>query len=182
MSDIQIISLDNGRIALQSPYHPDIPSRAKNIGGRWNSTRKQWTFDARDESAVRDLAREIYGTDGSQAADLVTIRVGVDRDADSSDTWFAYGRQIAHRRGRDEQVRLGEGVVIVEGGFPRSGGSVKYPQLRAESGTVLEIRDVPRTLVVDGEEIVGETLDIEGLRAERERLAARIAEIDALLA
>jgi hypothetical protein len=38
-------------------------------------------------------------------------------------------------------------VVIVEGGFPDSGGSMKSPSLSEDVGTVLEIRDVPLGLV-----------------------------------
>ncbi|MEU5811197.1 hypothetical protein [Streptomyces sp. NPDC047718] len=47
----------------------------------------------------------------------------------------------------------------------------------------MEVRDVPRSVAVNhGLEIVGEgRLDHDALRAERERLTARIAEIDTLL-
>jgi hypothetical protein len=177
---------------LITPYNPDLPRRAKAIGGRWDAGRKAWTFDTRDEQRVRDLARAIYGTDGSPAddGDLVTVRV---RLADHEVTEqrrqqpvarFA-GRLIAERTGRDTPVRLAPGVVLVEGTLPASGGSMRYPLIEAGDDVIVEIRDLPRSaLAVEDEksyEIVGETIDVEALLAERARLLARVEEIDTLL-
>lgn len=177
---------------LISPYNPDLPARAKAIGGRWDAGRKAWKFDSRDEDRVRDLARAIYGTDGSPAddGDLVTVRVRL-ADYEVNDHYrkepvarFA-GRMIAERTGRDKPVHLAPGVVLIEGHLPSSGGSMRYPLIEAGDDVILEIRDLPRTaLAVEDEnryEIVGEIIDVEALTAERARLLARVAEIDALL-
>ncbi|MFF0095300.1 hypothetical protein ACFYSF_35960 [Streptomyces canus] len=98
---------------------------------------------------------------------------------------YEFGRLIATRFGRDEEPRLADGVILIEGGFERSAGSHNYIQLGPPSldGTVVEVRDVPRTVAVArGLEIVSEDgPHHEALRAERERLVARIAEIDAIL-
>ncbi|WP_326581695.1 hypothetical protein OIE69_43785 (plasmid) [Actinacidiphila glaucinigra] len=190
MEDVRVISLDNGRVALVSPYNSELPAAARELGGRWDRTARYWHFDARDEQRVRELARDFFGTDGSPAdeADKVTIRWNISnycqRRGDSE--LHLGGHRIASRRSRDEDVRLGVGVVLISGGFPGQGGSTKYPALEPLADTVVEIRDLPRALLDNlhrgAYEIVETTVDVAALREERERLLARIAEIDATLA
>ena len=150
------------KIKLSAPYHPGLPDKAKAIGGRWSSERKAWYFDERDEERVRKLAQEIYGTRGEgEQVDIVTVRVNLD-DVEGAKygSLFLFGREIASRRSRDQRVRLGDGVIIVKGGFPASGGSMRNPSLAPEEGTILEIRDVPLSLVQAAKftvEIVPET-------------------------
>lgn len=190
MTNIRIETTANGRIALCTPYNPDLPAQAKALGGRWDATSRAWTFDARDEERVRDLARTVFGTDGSAAdqADLVTIRTTVD-DARApkhgAAQSYCLGRLIATRRGRDEDVSLGQGVVLISGGFAGAGGSTTYPQISPLDGTIVEIRDVPRAALegFDGEfAIVSETFDADALFAERAKLEARLQEIGQQLA
>lgn len=177
-----------GRIYLTSPYNPDMPPRAKKIGGRWDGTRKAWGFDARDLDRVKGLAREFYGTDGSapEEGDLVTVRIRLG-DHEVSGTNYATfaGRRIAERPGRDDDVTFAANVVQVEGNLDHRGGSVRNPRIEAGDDVIVEIRDLPRAaLSVEREEdyeIVGETVDVDALLAERERLLARLAEIDAQL-
>lgn len=135
------IERQGNSVILSAPYHPDLPARARQLGGKFDGYTKSWTFDSRDEARVRALAREIYGTDG-EASKTIAVRVHVDRFLDARSLWL-FGREIARRPERDWAVRLGEGVVVISGGFPASGGSVKNPRLAAEPGTVLEVRDVP---------------------------------------
>jgi len=172
-------------VTLTCPYNTGIINRAKPMGGSWNGA--SWQFDARDEDRVRDLAREIFGTDGcaADAADLVTVRIKLKDFADYQHATFA-GRRIAERPGRDQGVRFADGVVVVEGRVPSSGGSMKNPALAIDYNVIAEIRDIPRaalSVVNPGTyAITGEQADIAALAAERKRLAARIAEIDTLLA
>lgn len=175
MIEVEVV-VSGKTVTVKAPFSPDFPAPARDAGGNWNGD--VWTFDVRDESRVRALCREIYGTDGA-VAETVTVRTS---NIPWDKTMFAYGRRVAHRPSRDERVRLGEGVVIIEGGFPPSGGSVKNPRLDPEQGTVLEIRDVPAGHAdVVPEDIVDRSVDVEALRAEREHLLARLAEINALL-
>lgn len=178
------VTVNGSRVIVDAPYHPQFPARAKAIGGRFDGATKTWSFDARDEAGVREMCIAIYGTDRSATAELVTVRVNVESAA--GDELYIAGRQIARRPGRDIPVRLGAGVVIVSGGFAASGGSVKNPGLAAKPGTVLEIRDIPRAALAGiperySPEVVEMTVDRDALIAERERLVARLAEIDALL-
>lgn len=127
-------------VTVTAPYHPDFVTGARNLGGKWN--KPDWTFDARDEQRVRELCVTVYGTDGS-ATETVDVQVSVDHRSDNP--FFAYGREIAVRKGRDVRVTLGAGVVVIEGTFESSCGSSKYPKLT--NGTVtLEVRDVPIAL------------------------------------
>lgn len=188
-TEISIIN-DGGRLSVYTPYDPTFPAAAKELGGRWDAMDRAWTFDARDEQRVRDLVRSIYGTDGSDATDeaqLVTVRVNMD-DVRSGQELRLAGRRLAWRPSRDEQVRLAEGVVVISGGFPDSGGSLANPRLREYSETVLEVRDLPlpvaqkmaeetkAAVLVDAAE-----LERSVLLAERDRLLTRLAEIDAEL-
>ncbi len=52
-------------VTLTAPYDPSLPGKAKALGGYFDGVTKAWTFDVRDEMRVRDLARDIYGTDGT---------------------------------------------------------------------------------------------------------------------
>lgn len=181
------ITTTGRKTTVRAPFHPDWPSQARKLGGRW--TDGAWVFDSRDEVRVRDLARDVYGTDGTRdPAGTVTVRISVDdvrgdRGGHPAVLYQA-GRKIAARYGRDEEVRLGEGVVLVSGGFLHSAGSHSYIELGPLEGTVVEVRDVPRVLAEDhGLEIVAEDTspNRDALLAERERLTARLAEIDRIL-
>ncbi|WP_186779876.1 type 2 periplasmic-binding domain-containing protein [Streptomyces salinarius] len=188
MSDIGIATDERGRLAVTSPYDDTFVAEAKYIGGQWDRASRCWTFDPRDEERVRDLLREVYGTDGSPAdqADLVTVRWNISNlgHTKGDNKIRLAGRTIVSRSGRDADVRLGEGVVLVSGGFPGSAGSMQYPAVAPEEGTVVEIRDLPRAAIegVQHLTVVGETVDIDALKAKRERLLAELADIDRTLA
>ncbi|WP_431781688.1 helix-turn-helix domain-containing protein [Streptomyces chumphonensis] len=187
MSDVRIVSLDTGKLALVSPYHPDMPADARKIGGKWDRDNKAWIFDPRDENRVREMARRYFGTDGSSEADadLVTVRVDLGAYEREQTARFA-GRVIARRRSRDADIELGRDVVLVEGRLAGPGGSVRYPQLGVADGTIVEIRDLPRAALqaedVEDYEIVESTVDTDALRAKRARLLQELAETEQALA
>ena len=135
------VAAEGGAVALKSPYHPDLPSMARRIGGRWD--RQAWRFDSRDEERVRDLARDIYGTDGADGARLVDVEIIIHDEIVSQRAaiYFA-GREIARAFGRDSGCRLGEGVLHLEGESPQSGGSAKNWTTVLRPGRY-ELRDVP---------------------------------------
>lgn len=190
---IQIKS-DKNQIHVYSPYNPEFPAAAKQLGGRWNAAEKCWTFDSRDEQNVRDLCIEIYGTDGTES-NLVTVRITANRDLESDycNGYYMFGRQIARATGRDSGAFPCDGVVVLEGRKFRSGGSRKNWKTIIRQGTIFEVRDVPQQ-AIDNEgtyeldngyytlEYVDSAVDHDALKAERAKLVARIAEIDELLA
>ncbi|MGW5636469.1 hypothetical protein [Streptomyces sp. NPDC003832] len=190
MTDIKITTLDSGRLGVTSPYNSEFVADAKAMGGRWHGASRQWTFDPRDEERLRELLRDVYGTDGSPAdqADLVTVRWDISRygHTKGDNQLYLAGRVVASRRSRDESVRLAPNVVLISGGFSAGSGSTKYPALGPTDGTVIEVRDIPRAAVADELSahmtIVDSTVDIDALVAKREQLLAQIADIDRTLA
>lgn len=189
------ISLNGAALAVVSPYNVDFVEAAKNLGGKWRDG--QWVFDSRNEAAVRRACVAAYGTDGHSAADLVSLRITFDRDAEQHCGPITInGRSLVRASGRDSGARLCDGVVL-ESGHIRSGGSVKNWQTIATEGTTLLVHDVPRahaesvvreqylgsehSVTAEIVEIAPVTIDKDALRGERERLVARLAEIDALL-
>lgn len=141
-------SRGEARIYAATPYLPILPRKMKDLGGMWDADRQHWSFDARDEGRVRQLCIALFGTDGSEAPYLVDVQIrqgGALRPLGSQELWCC-GRKIAWRPSRDGEVRLGEKVILIAGGFPYSGGSARYPEVAPKEGTVLEVRDVPRPL------------------------------------
>lgn len=187
MTTIDITENDN-RVHVATPYNPDFAPRAKEIGGRWNPDTKTWNFDPRDRDRVETILSDLFGYIAHTSGEKVTVRIKAQDHVGTSkrDGWdkvtFA-GRIVAQRRSRDAVVDLGSGVVIVDGAFDRSAGSMQYPAItEGRTNVVLEIRDLPIEALENARDY--ELVDGDphaALRAEREKLIARIAEIDALL-
>jgi hypothetical protein len=200
------ISIDiSENIKVSAPYNTLFVSKAKKIGGKWN--KPHWEFDIRDEDRVRALCMEIYGSDGLQS-NLCTIRVLYDSsDVASQGPIEFHGRTVAAATSHNSGVKLGDGVVVITGGFT-SNGSIKNWVTQAKKGTACLIRDVPRAIVEqmikeggDGISIESEitqiktlprplpvekrktlpTIDREALEKEKNRLMWRISEIEMLL-
>ncbi len=129
-------------ILVQTPYHPDFPEKAKALGGYWDGVQRWWTFDARDEPDVRALCLELFGTDGSTPVPTVDLEVSLDGWPDTGELWLV-GRQLIRRTYGG--VRFGESVRVLAGGFTDT--SRRSGQLRWQQGTVLLVRDVPKSLV-----------------------------------
>ena len=69
---------ESGKLLVTSPYHPDLPARAKKKAGRWDASHKVWVFDARDRDAVADVYRTIYGEwPGDTIERISTVRITV---------------------------------------------------------------------------------------------------------
>ena len=145
--------LQNGTTVLKlaTPYSPALPAKCRALGGKWYAESKTWRFDVRDARRVSALCLEIFGLDPlaepGETPELVTVRLELDSFDTHAASFWSFGREIVSRGGRDYPVRLGDGVIVVSGGFPGHGGSVKNPALNTQDGTILEVRDVPRSLV-----------------------------------
>lgn len=153
------------KVKVVSPYSNEFVQIARQMNGVFNRETKAWYFPAEDLDVVRGRVKEIYGVDPLEDEQEETVSVQFDIGESCGNyyyrSFFAMGRDIAYRPGRDSSVRLGEGVTLVAGKFPSSGGSVKNPNINPEPGTVLRVRNVPRSLAEkfieeENGEIVGE--------------------------
>lgn len=192
MSTVKIITSAT-QVKVISPYNTNFVAAAKNAGGKFDRASNAWVFDARDESRARALCLKYYGTDGL-VADLITLRVEYKEERFAGqDSLTVNGRPVARSTGRDSGAAICEGVILLSGGF-RSAGSFKNWGTEAKAGTVVLVRDFPRAaadaliskVTADSAttySIEPETkpVDVAALTAERVKLAARIAEIDAIL-
>lgn len=135
---------ENGELLVQSPYCQEFVWGARRIGGRWDKGLRAWRFAEEQRGLVRDLLIEVYGFDPfGDAGEPVTVRWAVAEPIRDQALWGC-GRFLLEREGRDAPVRFGRHVVLVSGGFARSGGSRKYPCIGTpEDGTVIEIKNVP---------------------------------------
>ncbi len=184
------ITVIDSKLYVTADYNSAFVAKARDLGGKWASP--CWVFDARDEVAVRAACLECYGSDGL-TSDLVDVRITIPEDCRAVGGGRGpieiFGRTLARAFGRDSGAKLGEGVVVEQGGFS-SGGSMKNWTTTVRDNTVLILRDVSASLVAkhDNEAFIVEVIahqneiNREELNTEREKLLARLAEIDALLA
>ena len=54
-----IVTIRGEKILVSSPYHPQLPSCAKSVGGRWDGKQKAWKYSVRDMVAVRKVYEDI---------------------------------------------------------------------------------------------------------------------------
>lgn len=184
------IKVESDRVILLSDYHPELPDAAKQLGGKFNPVDKSWVFHPRTEQRVRDMAMEIYGSDGRATPETVSVKARYTNKVQHycelySLSEYVCGQQVARAYGRDSGASVSNNVVVLSGGFD-SGGSMKNPALKIYKDTEIEIHDVPKTLVKNQEdwevEIIKENgVDREKLLEERNQLVARVIEIDNLL-
>lgn len=191
------ITTSGDKIHITTPYNAMFTERAKHLGGRWNGT--AWVFNAGTEPTVREFVLGCFGTDQPDYTS-VTVRIDAnkawrqDPTGGESALYFA-GRKVLDRRQRDAAIRLDDGVAVISGTLPISGGSMRYPSLAltAKDAVILEIYDVPvrhADLSNDYVEAIRpSTISRESLETERDAvtaqltaLTARLAEIDTQLA
>lgn len=148
MSEVKVYISKTGKCCLKAPYLSSFPKEARKLGGKWSSETKTWVFDRRDEDRVRQLAVDFYGY-GQPTVDI-RYKLGpcCSKDAEG------FGRILVSRISRDAPVKLGEGVVVIEGEFPSGGGSRNNPALDNTSPVTLEVRDVPINLIDQNDEDV----------------------------
>lgn len=195
-SKISIYAKDEKVYAL-TPYSGSFIENARKIGGKWDETNKVWAFDERDTERVRELCVDVFGTDGLAFGDeLVNVRIYLDKglfqEKSNSSLITLFGRTIIERKYRDYAVKFSDGVILISGGFPESGGSSKNPLLSPKNDTVLEIRDVPRGIAEKRRKIYGDDaieilandkkVNTQALKEEAVAIRKRLAEILEILA
>ncbi len=190
MINVEIV---NGKAHIASPYNTDFVARIKKCGGRWDSAKRVWVVSVDALEAARAAMMDAYGeTDEAHAGELVTLVVNFPEryDADCCKPLMIAGKVVARAFGRDSGANVGDGVAFTAGGPDSSGSRVNW-YVTVDPGSVCEIYNVPRAkadeAIADpprGMEITikNTKIDTVALKAERDKLLARLAEIDKLLA
>lgn len=183
MAEIVVTEL-GGEITVRTPYLKGWPDRAKQLGGRWDG--KAWRFDSRDKPRVEELLSKFFGWVAEPSGETVTIRIPLEgAKCEYEQDLHVAGRLVARRPSRDSRVQLGTGVVVVEGHFSGMGGSHKNPALGNVDDVVVELRDFPveaiQRIEIPHQVMTEKTEQLVELRAERDRLQTRIAELNAAI-
>lgn len=183
------IEVINGTLIVNSEYNSDFVEGARKLNGRWSGG--AWHFDPRVREEVEALCLRCYGQN-STVNDLVNIHVEfTETKSVRCGPISINGRTLARAMGRDSGAKLGDGVVIVEGKIG-SGGSAKNWETYVGKGTKMRIFDFPRAAAenlianppsrmiatIEAPEVI---IDTAALEEERDRLLARLAEIEALI-
>lgn len=181
----------DGKVSVAAPYAEEFVRLARQSGGKWDRARRVWVWSADNADLARKAVRDVYGIDVDAPQPLVTVEVDAGCLPEEGNRLLLGGLTVATRFYRDSQVRLADNAVVVDGEFLASGGSRNKPRVEAGCDTWLRVTDVTPAQVEwlkanvpdDGWRLVTpESERADGLRAERERLLKRVAEIDAELA
>lgn len=190
MSGIRIIETADGRAEVYTPYSAEfVAALKKQIGGaRWNASKKCWTVPEDALDMVREIIRSVYGyTDLDDAGRLCTVVLRTtDVVKGERGPVALFNRPVARAYSRDSGAAVCDGVVFREGS-PESWGSVKWWYTVIPEGCIFEMHHVPEKAIEKEDFSEYEILSItpEGeddnrkrLLEEREKLLARLAEID----
>ena len=145
---IKIESLENGKIALLTPYNPEFVTRIKATGARWDANSKAWQIDAANIDVARKIMREVYGQDDqATVGDLVDVRVTIkERIIAECSPLYLFGKMVASAFSRDSGAKVAEDVCF-ETGMPRSAGSAKNWITVIDEGSVFTIRKVAKDMI-----------------------------------
>lgn len=188
---MQIKTAGNGMAKVITPYNAEFVAKVKGIGGRkWNAAERCWEVPESEIDTVRGYMMDIFGeTDLPTEGEKVTVKVTFNSDESKRrESITLFGKTLARAWGRDSGAKVGEDVTLISGKVT-SGGSVKNWYTEVEEGTVLKVRNVPRAALEQDTDLdvtveVMETAGIDraALMAEKEKILARLAEIENLLA
>ncbi len=179
------VEKQGGKIAVHSPYNSLFVKSARKLGGSWSGG--CWIFPDHAEELVRESLRKYYGTDGTDEAAMVIVRVVLGLPvAPSAVQMLTFGGfPVAQVFGRDSGAKLGDGVAIVEGGFSSHGSRKNYYLIWSEGTTVqmalptvaLDRLDVHKS--VERYDVVGDATPSgkEPPKRTRETVEAEIGEL-----
>ena len=192
---IKITNTQNNMLKVETPYSAQFVAELKeNIGSRkWNASEKAWYVPEESKDVLMKILKDVYGFNGSEDdGKRCTVEITFNEsDYVDKDAIKIGGLEIARAFGRDSGARIGEGVIVLEGGFT-SGGSRSNWDTRVKEGTKIKIKNFPEWILNDQEagtnvsgfeikKISESSIDREKLIKEKEELLARLAEIDKLL-
>ena len=184
------ITTKNGKAYISTPYNKEFISKIKQIGGaRWNGSEKCWVIPESEIDTARQYMQEVYGeTDLPDDGERITVDVTfLEMASDWHEGITLFGKQICRAFGRDSGAKVGDDVTLIEGKIGSGGSRANWSTIVHE-GAKFRIRNVTRAALqidhpynIKVEEVKKDGIDKEALRIEKEKLLARLAEINALL-
>lgn len=184
--------IDGKFIKVESPYNPVFVRKARQIQGRWD--KPYWIFPLKNKEYVINVLLDAYGDCGKLSdGEIPCIEATLDMDKYPFNRYITIDTLIvAERPSRDKDVILSPNVLVVQGGFEKSGGSAKYPCIKPLDGTILQVENVPLVVAERAKNLNGITIKKAGcadnstnnrktLLEEKEKLLKRLEEIDNLL-
>ncbi len=150
LSPPPIVRLDtddrHGDLLLQCPSHPAMQRFAHQHEGIWFDSPQHWRFPIHQRLLLEHFLLEHYGSAGKPVP-TTNVRITARKDITAvRRPVFALGREVAIAHGRDTGARPGPGTLILHGSSA-SGGSRAYCTTIVYPGTVLELREVPDSLL-----------------------------------
>lgn len=183
--------IKDDHFCIECPYSERFVYKIKLLQGKWNRDDRVWTVDYRLAERVKKVLLEVFGTDGSDLTDTVSIRLtGTEWDDFSCMNQIGFcGRLVCERKNRDDDVTLGPGIVAVSLYYYHSGGSMKYPELALKGTPIFEVYDIPKSVYEkiknrEGVELitsVDHTQTKHALLEEKKKLEKRIIDIESEL-
>jgi len=138
------VTIKNNSVYVQSPYESKFVKQAKQINGKWSAP--YWVFPAENENLVRNLCREVYGTDGT-VEPTTTILVTLSEVGRHEDDRLMVGPiEVLRKWNRDSAPKLGENCTVVQGKLLSSGGSRNNPRITYTDDCVIRVKNVPQSV------------------------------------
>jgi len=164
------LTVANGQVKVQTPYNAEFVTKAKNLGGKWDSLSKSWIFSESVLDYVKEILIQIYGVTGETTYQTCTLVVKNYSAEVVTGAVELFGRTIAKASGRDTGARLGDDIIWLSGNYT-SGGSTKYWKTIVENGN-FEIQNFPvaRTEFEDVQKAIAEGwVEIKSTETKRTR-------------
>ena len=172
---------------IEKMINLNFNEEAKKLGAKWDSKNKRWVASDLSVEEFKNLEQKYF-------SDLVVIDVALKKeDSTFSSCAFGYnqcrhlcGYVLALAEGRDSGAKIMSGVAVLDGGFT-SAGSAKNFRCDAKTFTKVRLKvgkSILADILSDDDYIVtvhDSIIDKQALITEKEKLLARLAEIDRLL-
>lgn len=181
----------NGKIKVTSPFHSELPSRARALGGKFDKSSKEWVFNEKAYDEVKVVYEEIYG-EFDAPVEKVDVKIRLkDSIAAEQKSIYICGVQIARAFDRDGGAKTSENCVLNDCCATSGGSRKNWTTVIAITGEdpYIKIFDIPVKSIekeVEKEneyeiEILSTPYEEEALIKEKESLLNRIHEIDKML-
>lgn len=184
--------IQNEQIYLKFEYNMPFANELKKYcGAKWQTDTKEWVFDERFEDKSNDLLLKHYGFSYRSNEKL---RV----EFHASNFYNSQKGQViiknipfVWRQHRDSDISLRNNVIIINGEFPESAGSARYPSVfdDVDNSIILEaviykefydsLSDDDRSKIIIKENISNDKADLKNkLIKRKQEILTELVEIE----